>query len=140
MKPGSVAIALACATLFLGGCSSTPTSIAVETQKGTPDGFDSTSNLLNGEPGAAWLRGREGFAIVTYGSSACPPVPVKLELVDDANLSVTYVRSPNSPCGAELEATTSRFDAPKGLVEAGPVTLTVVYDFDQDYEYALTLD
>ena len=134
-----MAIALACVAL-LAGCSGPPVNVAVETQTGTPDGFDSSSNLLNGEPGAIWIRGRDGFAVVTYGSSSCPPIPTALEVVDENAMTVTFVRSANNPCSADLGATTSRFDTPEGIAESGAVELTVFFDFEQDYEYSLTLD
>jgi hypothetical protein len=139
MKPAGIAIALACIAL-VAGCSSAPTDISVESHEGTPDGFDSTSNLLNGQPGATWIRGRDGFAIVTYGSKNCAPIPVKLDVVDEATISVTFVKAESGGCSASQAATTRKFDMPEEIVDEGPVTLEVLYDFDQDYEYTLTLE
>jgi hypothetical protein len=139
MKLGSIALALACA-LLLAGCSSVPVDISTESHAGTPDGFDSTSNVLNGEPGATWIGGRDAFAIVTYGSKNCAPIPTKLDVVDETTIAVTFVKAESGGCSAEQDAMTRKFDVPEGVNTDGAVTVQVLYDFEQDYEYAITLD
>lgn len=139
MKPGPVALVLALSALTLAGCSSPAVSIATESHAGTPDGFDSTSNLLNGRPGAAWIGGRDAFAIVTYGSTNCAPIPTKLEATDESTILVTFVKAENGGCSASRGATTNEFDVPDGIVDDGPVTIDVLFDFGQDYEYSVTL-
>ena len=69
-----LAVALAAASLALVGCSA-PVSVANDTSEGSPPGFDGSGGLLNGDPSAIWISGRREFAIVTFGSSSCPPVP-----------------------------------------------------------------
>lgn len=132
-----VAIALAALTL-LAGCSA-PVSVANDTSSGGPPGFDGSGGLLNGEPSAIWISGRREFAIVTFGSPTCPPVPTSISSSDATHIAITFVRSPNSPCGAEIEPTTHKFDLPKGVDADGEVTVDVTYDFDTDYNYELLL-
>lgn len=124
--------------LAMAACSA-PTSIAVETYVGTPEAFDSSSNLLNGVPSAAWVRGHEEFVIVTYGPENCAPIPTGMEVVDEHTTEVTFVKAAGGSCSAVLEPTTHRFELPDGIADSGPVELRVLFDFDQDYEYSLTL-
>jgi hypothetical protein len=65
---------------------------------------------------------------------------VKLELVDESTVAVTFVKAESGGCSAEQAAMTRKFDMPEGVADEGSVTLEVLYDFEQDYEYSLTLD
>jgi hypothetical protein len=131
-----LSIALA---LVLAGCSA-PTTIAYATYDRAPAGFDSSGGLLNGEPSAAWLLGKKSFAIVTFGSSSCPPIPIKLDATPPSAMALTFVPSQNQPCGAEMGATTHQFYLPEGMDVGAPIEVHVVYDFPQHTEYDLVLD
>ena len=133
----AVALALVALSL-LAGCSA-PVSVANDTSAGGPPGFDGSGGLLNGEPSVIWMSGRREFAIVTFGSSSCPPVPTSISAVDAHHMAITFVKSPNSPCTADLAATTHKFDLPDGVDGDGAVAVAVTYDFDTDYDYKLVL-
>jgi hypothetical protein len=134
----SFALALAAASILLAGCSA-PVSVADDTSSGGPPGFDGSGGLLNGEPSAIWISGRRQFAIVTFGSSSCPPVPTAISSSDATHIAITFVKSPNSPCTADLAPTTHQFSLPEGVDAAAEVAVDVTFDFDTDYVYPLVL-
>ncbi len=134
----ALALTLVALSTALVGCSA-PVSVANDTSAGGPPGFDGSGGLLNGEPSAIWISGRREFAIVTFGSSSCPPVPTAISSSDATHIAITFVRSPNSPCTADLAPTTHKFDLPEGVDAAGEVAVDVTYDFDVDYAYPLVL-
>ena len=125
--------------LVLVACSP-PTTIAYATYDRAPAGFDSSGTLLNGQPSAVWLLGQESFAIVTYGSSVCPPIPTKLEATPPSAMVVTFVPSPNKPCTTDLGVTTHQFYLPEGMDVAAAIDVHVVYEFPQHTEYDLVLE
>ncbi len=133
-----LATALAALCLALTGCSA-PVSVASDTSAGGPPGFDGSGGLLNGQPSAIWISGRREFAIVTFGSSSCPPVPTAISAPDATHIAITFVQSPNTPCTADIGPTTHKFDVPGGVDADGSVTVDVTYEFDTDYRYALEL-
>jgi hypothetical protein len=133
-----LASALLALSIVLTGCSA-PVSVANDTSAGGPPGFDGSGGLLNGEPSAIWISGRREFAIVTFGSSSCAPVPTAITSTDATHIAITFVKSPNTPCTADFAPTTHKFDLPKGLDADGEVAVDVTYDFDADYHYALVL-
>lgn len=139
MRTRFLAITVPVVALLLAGCAAAPVNVAVASHKGTPDGFDSTSNVLNGEPGALWIGGRSSFAIVTFGSSTCAPIPTKISSPDSHTIDVTFVKAENGSCTADMAPMTREFDLPKGVDTDSPVTLNITYDFDQNYNYTLTL-
>lgn len=132
-----IAITLAALSLLVG-CSA-PVSVANDTSKGSPPGFDGDGGLLNGEPSAIWISGRREFAIVTFGSSSCPPVPTSISAIDEHHLAITFVKSPNSPCTADMAPTTHKFNVPDGVDADGAVAVAVTYEFDTEYDYQLVL-
>ena len=134
----SAAVLALVAMSLLAGCSA-PVSVANDTSEGSPPGFDGGGGLLNGEPSAIWISGRHEFAIVTFGSSSCPPVPTSITAVDAHHMAITFVKSPNSPCTADMSPTTHKFDVPDGVEADGAVAVAVTYKFDTEYNYKLVL-
>lgn len=132
-------VGVALAVLLLAGCSA-PTSIAYATYDRAPAGFDSGGGLLNGEPGASWLIGQKSFAIVTFGSSSCPPIPVELTAEPPSAMTLRFVPSQNQPCTADLRATTHQFYLPEGMDVASRIDITIVWDFPQPAEYHVELE
>lgn len=127
------------ATLVLSGCGG-PVSIATNTYPDVPGGHAEDINLFSAEPIAVWNHGKSTLAIVTVGSVSCPPVPVKMEVLDPGTVSITFVKSPNSPCSADLSPTTHEFKVPEGLDTAlTTVTVNILFDFETDYEYQVTV-
>jgi hypothetical protein len=137
MKLSVVPIVIALVVVGLTACG-TP-NVSRESYQGTPRGFDPNSNLLNGQPGATWLSGRGAFAIVTYGSATCAPIPTGLEVTDEHSLEVTFAKAPNGSCSTELSATTYEFDLPSAIAAGSGVTIEVLYDFEPRYEFTLRL-
>jgi hypothetical protein len=127
------------AALALAGCSA-PTTIAYATYNHAPAGFDSSGQLMNGEPAVTWLLGHESFAIVTFGSSSCPPVPIKLDAAPPSAMTVTFVPSPTTPCTADLRLTAHHLYLPKGMDASAPIDVHIVYDFPQHTEYDAVLE
>ena len=137
-RRAALAAALAVLCLALVGCSA-PVSVASDTTAGGPPGFDGDGGLLNGEPSTIWFSGRRQFAIVTFGSSSCPPVPTSISASDAHHIAITFVKSPNTTCTADMAATTHKFDLPDEVDADGAVAIAVTYDFETDYEYKLVL-
>ena len=122
---------------LLTGCGA-PTTIASDTYAGVPDGVAETVNLFSAEPVAVWVEGNI-LAVVTVGSGSCPPVPTAISATDAANIAITFVRSPVSPCSADLGPTTHEFATPEGIDTSGEVTVNVHFDFETDLDYELTV-
>lgn len=126
----ALALALA-ATLMLTGC--TATSVATETIKGLPDRYIAGDNLFNGEPLALWSD--SGLAVVTFGSSSCPPIPTSIAAPDAERIVVVFSPSPNTPCSSDLAPTTHLFELPSNVVRSG-VTAELRFG-EQVYEVAV---
>ncbi len=130
MRPYRLATLLVALPL-LAGCT---TNVATATTPGVPEGLDADQSLLNGLPLAAWLDDeRATLAVVTFGSSSCPPVPTSIARTDDATIAISFVRSPNTPCTADLAATTHEFATPGGIAPQVDVTAELRFENDQVY-------
>ena len=125
-------VALACA--LLAGCVQ---SVAVETKRGVPEGRESAVDLLDPTPFATWLDDRDRFAVVTFGSSSCAPVPTSVLATDAATIAVTFVQASAQVCSADLAATTHVFTTPGEIDSQRPVTVDVLLDYSTDYEFSV---
>lgn len=124
-------VTLLVALPLIAGCAS---NVATSTIEGVPPGMDAGENLLNGLPLAVWLDDeRSALAVVTFGSSSCPPVPTSIGRVDDTTLAIAFVRSPNTPCTADLAPTTHEFATPDGIAADAPVTVELGFEKEQRY-------
>ena len=123
---------------LLAGCSA-PESIASNTYPDVPSGYAETVNLFSAEPIAVWTHGRSVLAIVTVGSGSCPPVPTAISAPDASTIAITFVKSPNSPCSADLGPTTHEFAIPDGIDPESDVTVDLHFDYDTDLDYELTV-
>jgi hypothetical protein len=140
MKLRLLVIAAPVVVLLLAGCAGAAVSIARATHPGMPAGFDTATNLMNGKPGAIWISNdRSAFAIVTYGSSTCTPIPTTISSPNAHVVEVTFVKAPSGACSADQAAVTHEFVVPKGVDSGSPVTLHITYDFEQKYQYTLSL-
>lgn len=124
--------------LLLAGCGPV-TSVASNTYPDVPNGYAEDLNLISAEPIAVWDHGKTILSIVTVGSGSCPPVPISIEAPDATTVNITFVKSPNSPCSADLTPTTHEFKIPEGVDPSADVTVNVTFDFDTDYQYELTV-
>ncbi|MCU1441243.1 MAG: hypothetical protein JWP85_2240 [Rhodoglobus sp.] len=138
MKAFPMLVLAAAVPLFLSGCGA-PTSIATNTYPDVPNGHAEGINLFSAEPIAVWDHGRTILAIVTVGSGSCPPVPTAISAKDASTIALTFVRSPNSPCSADLGPTTHEFKIPEGIDVDGEVTVELLFDFETDQTYTLTV-
>ena len=130
---------VAAAPLFLAAC--TPqTSVASNTYPDVPNGFAEDLNLISAEPIAVWEHGGTILAVVTVGSGSCPPVPVSISAADDSTIALTFIKSPNSPCSADLGPTTHEFKIPAGIDVDGEVTVEILFDFDTDLNYSVVVE
>jgi hypothetical protein len=124
-----VALALPLAAMLLTGCA--VTSVAVETTQGLPERHIAGDNLFNGVPLAMWVGG--GLAVVTFGSSSCPPVPTSIAAPDAEHVVIEFAASPDTPCSADLAPTTHQFDLPSGVSATPGVTAELRFG-EQVYE------
>lgn len=125
--------------LALAGCSGTP-DVAEEVYAGVPQGNDSAweNPDLDGAPIAGWIVPGERFAVVTWGSSGCPPVAAKLFTQGSNEIDLTFAPSPNEVCTADFAPTTHEFALPASITDR-PVALVVHFE-DSDETLTLTLD
>ncbi|WP_144794756.1 hypothetical protein [Microbacterium paludicola] len=128
-------IGVALAVCVLAGCSATPASVAYATRSGVPAGLD--ADPLSG-PAVTWLEEGETFAIVTWGSGSCPPVPTILSLEAMNRIAVTFAPSPDDPCTADMAPTTHEFELPDEITDV-PVTVEIRYE-DRPENVALILE
>lgn len=124
--------------LLLAGCGPV-VSVASNTYPDVPNGYAEEVNLFSAEPIAVWDHGKTILSVVTVGSVSCPPVPISITAKDATTVDITFVKSPNSPCSADLSPTTHEFKIPDGVDVDATVTVNVLFDFDTDYSYTLTV-
>lgn len=119
---------------IVGGCAY---DVPAETEyRGAPDGIE--MDPLNEAPAGVWLERGRTFAIVTMGSSSCPPVAKSVTANSHQGVTVVFSQSPNDPCTADMAPTTHEFDLPDD-VSGYPVTVEIVYE-DWAQKSAITLD
>lgn len=74
-----------------------------------------------------WVERGETFAIVTWGSSSCPPAATGLTAEGEDRVVVAFAPSPNDPCTADMAPTTHEFALPDRVTRT-PVTIDIRYD------------
>lgn len=126
MRLSHVVIA-ALAMLAISGCNADPVSVAKDSYRGLPGG-PSSQPLVDSEISAEWIEKGSTFAIITWGSSSCPPVPVSLE----GSKHVVVIKFDDSRpeiCTADMAPTTRVFDLPSGTATHGvTVKLLELYE------------
>jgi hypothetical protein len=107
-----------------------PESIALETIRGgTLEGITLPPDALEtGEPLAFWAEGRARLAVVTWGSSSCPPVPVALEATDPLLVRIDFAPYPADFCTADFAPTTHVLAAPEGVAQEDAVTASITIE------------
>lgn len=85
-----------------------------------------------------WIDRGETFAIVTWGSSSCPPVATALTVKGGDRISVTFEASPNDPCTADMAPTTHEFTLSNEMT-VGPIVIEVGYEYWSETD-TLTFD
>ncbi len=127
--PGSIRaalVALAVGTLMIaGGCASiggTPTSVALSEEQGIPADAPITEPwndpAWSGEP-LGWVSdGGETLSVVTFGSSSCPYIAVRIEVLTVRQLAIDFEKGPAEACTDDLAPRTHVFAVPEGLDSA----------------------
>ena len=108
------------AMLVLASCANT--SVADEVYSGVPEGFQ--ADPLTAETTALWIEENTRFAVVTYGSSSCPPVAEELIVHNADHLEIQFAVSTKGLCTADMAPTTHEFSLP-GEVTSVPVEITI---------------
>jgi hypothetical protein len=122
---------------LLAGCSGPVVSVAANSYPDVPNGYAETINLFSAEPVAVWVHGRTELAVITVGSVDCAPVPTAISAKDATTIAITYVKSPNSPCSADLSPTTNEFKLPDGFDAGGAITVDLNFAYDTPLYYAV---
>lgn len=115
------------AACVLTGCSEPPASVAYATRSGAA-GLD--TDPLKG-PAVTWIKKDETFAIITWGSGSCPPVPIALAPEATDRIAVTFAPSANDPCTADMAPTTHEFELPDDVTDT-PVAIDISYENSTD--------
>ena len=105
------------------------------TSPGAPEGLE--LDPLSDAPTATWIERGESFAIVTMGSSSCPPVATDLEAKQEDQVVVTFAPSPNELCTADMAPTTHQFELPDGITGT-QISVEIVYeDWPETHSFTL---
>lgn len=108
-----------------GGGFPEDVAVSAEVFRGVPENVDW---IGDGIPDvgvlAGWVVEGETFAVVTWGSSSCPPVASHLTVESADRMALSFERSPNEMCTADYAPTTHELALPKSITDR-PVTLIV---------------
>ena len=129
----------AATVVLLAACSSGGGgSVAVSVEKGAPAGWDADAGTSDGTPIAGWIVEQKSFAVVTWGSSGCPPVATSLSAESSDQIRIVFAAPEQEVCTADFAPTTHTFNLPES-VNNHPIGLALHFEqFDENYD--LTLD
>jgi len=108
--------------LLMAGCSGsggTPTSVALSEAQGLPSDAPVSEpwndSDWSGEP-LAWVSDEgESLTVVTFGSSSCPYIAVRIEVLTARQLAIDFEKGPAEACTDDLAPRTHVFAVPEGL-------------------------
>ncbi|MBX9470511.1 hypothetical protein [Microcella sp.] len=114
-------IALVVATLAtVSGCvSGPPVSVALSEEQGIPLDAPVTEPWndpeWSGEP-LGWVSdGGDTLTVITFGSSSCPYIAVRIEVLTVRQLAIDFEKAPAEACTDDLAPRTHVFAVPEGL-------------------------
>lgn len=107
---GGLVIVLGLAT---AACAGDPVSVSIDTYRGLPSSVP-IDDPRHVDLVATWVDRGSTFSVTTWGSSSCPPVPVRVEGNDDV-VTVTYDDNRHNVCTADLAPTTRVLELPDGM-------------------------
>lgn len=93
-----------------GGASSTP---------------DATGSTLSAEIGAAWVDGGRSVAVVTTGSSTCPPVVSGEPSASGTTITVDLAASPRENCTRDMAPRATLVSLPAGVEPSTDLAVAV---------------
>ncbi len=134
MRAGFASVGVLVVAILLTGCGGK--SVANDVRAGVPDGVD--VDPMNATTAVGWVDRGETFAIVTWGSSSCPPIATALTTEGEDRIAVTFEPSPNEVCTADMAPTTHEFDLPNDVTSV-PVTVDISYGNEGETR-SVTLD
>ena len=108
--------------LLMAGCSGsggTPTSVALSEAQGLPPDAPVSEPWNDpdwrGEP-LAWVSDEgETLTVVTFGSSSCPFIAVRIEMLTARQLAIDFEKGPAEACTDDLAPRTHVFAVPEGV-------------------------
>lgn len=104
----------------LAGCATGPSAPLV------PDSSpDATASTPPSGIGAAWVSGGRAIALVTTGSSSCPPVLDGEPSVAGATVTVQLAESPREGCTRDMAPRATLVGLPSGVDASKKLTITV---------------
>lgn len=110
------------AMVSLSGCAAA--TIATDLYAGFPPGAD--SSLDTGYTPIGILTGDGDLALVTYGSSSCPPTVTAIDSPSPNTVTIEVTSDTEGVCTADMAPTTHIVPLPGGATER-PLTVTVDY-------------
>ncbi len=104
------------------GCSGlggTPVSVALSEVQGIPSDAPVTEPWNDpewaGEP-IGWVSdGGDTLTVITFGSSSCPYIAVRVEVLTVRQLAIDFEKAPAEACTDDLAPRTHVFAVPEGL-------------------------
>lgn len=128
------------AALLLAGCSggSGDGGPIAQVEKGLPSGWDEAQFGPDaGDPVVGWVVEGESFAVVTWGSSSCPPIAKSLGAPSASELRIVFAPPEGEVCTADFAPTTHEFALPDGVTER-PIAVEMEFEqFDETVEGSL---
>ncbi|WP_179872046.1 hypothetical protein [Microcella indica] len=108
--------------LLMAGCAGsggTPTSVALSDEQGIPSDAPVSEpwndSDWRGEP-LAWVSdGGDTLTVVTFGSSSCPYIAVRIEMLTARQLAIDFEKGPAEACTDDLAPRTHVFAVPEGV-------------------------
>lgn len=137
MTPVRAVLTTVLAVTLLAGCA--PKSVARDSYPGAVPGAPQSEGVIGEEgPVAVWLDEGESFAVTTFGSSSCPPVPTGIEQTATDAVIIRLERASTTVCTADMAPTTHEFVLAEATDDR-PVTVTLSWE-SSDEETELRLE
>jgi hypothetical protein len=117
----SCALVLASSACFPSGEQERPESIAVTSSQGNGGG-----PATPGKPSARWVHRGKTIALTLFGSSTCPPVPIRLQTEAASHrITVTISEDYEGACTADLAPYTSVVQLSEEMDPQLPIDLII---------------